>query len=266
MESIPLTGGSEHSLESSLDCALMNFLKDILARIFALWAMIVFIVSMLILYIPMLLTGLWPEPRRTRAFIALSRVWMKIFFVSTGVRRIFRGKENFAKDENYVVVCNHNTFMDIPLSSPGIPGANKTIARKDLVKVPLFGILYRRGSVLVDRKSEESRRKSFLDMKRVLEMGLHMCIYPEGTRNKTSELLQPFHSGAFRLAVETGKSVIPTVILFTKIVFPRRLFYFWPHRVEMHFLEPVSSVNKSAEELRMEVFEKMHAFLSSKLG
>lgn len=244
----------------------MILLKDILARIFAFWAMLVFIASMLLLYLPMLLTGLWPEPRRTRAFIALSRVWMKIFFVLTGVRRMFTGKENFGRGENYVVVCNHNTFMDVPLSSPGIPGANKTIAKKDLVKVPLFGILYRRGSVLVDRKSEESRKRSLNEMKRVLAMGLHMCIYPEGTRNKSGALLQPFHSGAFRLAVETGKSVIPAVILYTKIVFPRRVFYFWPHRVEMHFLPPVSSLNKSTEELKKEVFDNMHAFLSRKLS
>jgi 1-acyl-sn-glycerol-3-phosphate acyltransferase len=225
--------------------------------------MIVFIVTMLILYIPFLLTGLWPEPKRTIYFIALSRVWMKAFFVLTGVRRIFVGKRNFKEGENYVVVCNHNTFMDVPLSSPGIPGTNKTIAKKEFTKIPLFGIIYKRGSVLVDRKSEESRKNSFLEMKRVLQMGLHMCIYPEGTRNKTSEPLQPFHAGAFRLAVETGKAVIPTLMFYTKIVFPRRVFYFWPHRVEMHFLEPVSSLDKTADQLKEEVFGIMkHYYIS----
>jgi 1-acyl-sn-glycerol-3-phosphate acyltransferase len=235
----------------------VQLLKDILARIFAVWAMIVFVTSMLLIYIPFLVTGLWPEPKRTTYFISLSRVWMKIFFVLTGVRRRFVGRENFQKGRNFVVVCNHNTFFDVPLSSPGIPGGNKTIAKKELVKIPLFGIIYRRGSVLVDRKSEESRKASFLEMKRVLQMGLHMCIYPEGTRNKSSEPLQPFHIGAFRLAVESKKEVIPTLMFNTKIVFPRRKFYFWPHPVEMHFLDPVSPEGMTAEQLKEKVFTIM---------
>ena len=244
----------------------VQILKDILARIFAFWAMLVFIASMLLMYIPFLITGTLPEPRRTFRFISLSRTWMKIFFVMTGVRRKFVGREHFKKGENYVVVCNHNTFMDVPLSSPGIPGGNKTIAKSELTKIPLFGILYRRGSVLVDRKSDESRKASFAEMKQVLQMGLHMCIYPEGTRNKTSEPLQPFHSGAFRLAVETGKAVVPSLIFFTKIVFPRRFFYFWPHPVEMHFLEPVPSAGKTAEELKEEVFAVMKTYYVQRLS
>jgi 1-acyl-sn-glycerol-3-phosphate acyltransferase len=222
--------------------------------------MIVFIVSMLLIYIPFLLTGLWPEPRRTYYFIALSRLWMKVFFTLTGVRRIFKGKSHFRKNENYVVVCNHNTFMDVPLSSPGIPGGNKTIAKSELARIPLFGIMYKRGSVLVNRKSEESRKSSFSRMKQVLAMGLHMCIYPEGTRNKSKEPLQPFHDGAFRLSIETGKAIMPTLLFYTAIVLPRKKFYFWPHKVEMHFLEPVSPVNETTASLKQKVFEKMKAY------
>ena len=243
----------------------MNLVKNILGRILALWAMIIFISSMLLIYIPFLLTGLWPEPKRTIYFIALSRIWMKIFFTLTGVRRIFRGKENFKKGMNYVVVCNHNTFMDVPLSSPGIPGGNKTIAKSEFTKIPLFGIIYSRGSVLVDRKSDESRKSSFSKMKQVLQMGLHMCIYPEGTRNKTNEPLQKFHEGAFRLAVETGKAVMPAVMFYTAIVFPRKVFYFWPHKVEMHFLEPVDSAGLSVGELKEKVFLKMRDYYVGKL-
>ncbi len=191
----------------------MRILKNILGRIFAFWAMLVFVVTMLLIYLPFLLTGLWKEPKRTIYFISLSRIWMKVFFVLIGVRRIFKGRQNFRKGENYIVVCNHNTFMDIPLSSPGIPGrGNKTIAKAELARIPLFGIIYTRGSVLVDRKSEESRKLSFTKMKEVLDMGLHMCIYPEGTRNKTTEPLTRFHDGAFRLAVSSGKSILPAVI------------------------------------------------------
>jgi 1-acyl-sn-glycerol-3-phosphate acyltransferase len=153
--------------------------------------------------------------------------------------------------------------MDIPLSSPGIPGPNKTIAKTEMAKIPLFGMIYKRGSVLVNRKSEESRRNSFLKMKAVLDMGLHMCIYPEGTRNKTSEPLQRFHDGAFKLAAETKKPIIPSLIFYTSKVLPRKSFFFWPHKVEMHFLPSVPVENKTAQELKEEVFSIMKNYLLS---
>lgn len=242
----------------------MKMIKNILGRIFAFWALIVFVVTMLLIYIPFLITGLWKEPKRTVLFIRLSRIWMKFFFTLSGVRRVFRGKEHFKKGENYIVVCNHNTFMDVPLSSPGIPGGNKTIAKMEMAKIPLFGIMYQRGSVLVDRKSEESRKSSFARMKEVLAMGLHMCIYPEGTRNKTNEPLQRFHDGAFKLAKDSGHAVLPAVIFYTKIVLPHhKTFYFWPHKVEMHFLEPISPEGLTTEQLKEKVFMTMRDYYVS---
>src|SRR5687768_3899969 len=142
----------------------MKLIKDILARIFAVWGILVFVITMLIFYIPFLVTGLQEEPAKTRSFAIISRIWMKLFFTLTGVRRIFKGKEHFKKGKNYIVVCNHNTFMDVPLTTPGIPGINKTIAKVEMAKTPLFGIIYKRGSVLVDRKSEESRKASYNKM------------------------------------------------------------------------------------------------------
>lgn len=239
----------------------MKLVKEILGRVFALWAAIVFIGSLLIISIPIWIIGLWKEPKRTIYVFKVFSVWMKFFFVFSGVRRIIKGRENFKRGENYVVVCNHNSFMDVPLSSVAIPPPNKTIAKSEMAKIPIFGMIYKRGSVLVNRKSEESRRSSFIKMKAVLEMGFHMCIYPEGTRNKTSQPLQRFHDGAFKLAVETKKQIIPALIFYTAKVLPRKPVFFWPHKVEMHFLEPVSAENKSSQQLKDEVFAIMKDYL-----
>ena len=114
--------------------------------------------------------------------------------------------------------------------------------------------------MLVDRKSEESRRASFTAMKNVLQMGLHMCIYPEGTRNKTSEPLQPFHNGAFRLAIETGKPILPAVIFNTAKVLPPGIsFFFWPAKIRMEFLEPIPPIG-TVEELKKITFERMKEY------
>ncbi|HTM93749.1 MAG TPA: lysophospholipid acyltransferase family protein [Flavisolibacter sp.] len=238
----------------------MRIVKEILGRIFAVWGMIIFAGSLLIASIPIWITTIWPEPKRTINFFKVVHVWMNFFFTFSGVRRIVKGREHFKKGQNYVVVCNHNSFMDVPLSVTAVP-PNKTIAKIEMAKIPVFGMIYKRGSVLVDRKNEESRRKSFLKMKNILEMGLHMCIYPEGTRNKTSEPLQRFHDGAFKLAVETKKEIIPALIFYTSKVLPRKPFFFWPHKVELHFLPAVAVENKTSQQLKEEVFNIMKNYL-----
>ncbi|MDB5252980.1 MAG: 1-acyl-sn-glycerol-3-phosphate acyltransferase [Flaviaesturariibacter sp.] len=237
-------------------------MKLILARFFALWAALCFTVTLLIVFIPIWLLGLVPEPRRSHLLQPIFQGWMSVFFILAGVRRRYTGRRNFRRGENYIVVCNHNSFLDPPLSSPGIPGANKTIAKIEMSRIPLFGIIYKRGSVLVDRKSEESRKSSYTRMRAVLEMGLHMCIYPEGTRNKSREPLQRFHDGAFKLAVDTGKAVIPALIFNAReILPPGKGFYFWPRPVRMQFLPPISPDGKTVAELREEVFAVMRSGL-----
>jgi len=239
----------------------MGFIKNILGRIFALWAAIIFIFTMLIVYFPMLITGLWKEPKRSYLMHNIYHVWMQVFFFLTGIRLRVKGKENFEIGKNYVIVFNHNSMMDVPVSVPFMPGANKTIAKIEILRTPLFGMVYKRGSVLVDRKSEESRKMSYIKMKEVLEMGLHMCIYPEGTRNKTAQPLQRFHDGAFRLSFDTGKPVLPAIIFNSVKVLPRKLFFFWPGKIELHYLDPVSPKNfPSVEKLKEHVFNVMQEY------
>lgn len=133
--------------------------------------------------------------------------------------------------------------MDVPLSTPFIAGPNKTIAKAEMAKTPLFGLVYKRGSILVDRKDKNSRQNSFKKMKDVLSMGMHVCIYPEGTRNKTNLPLKEFYDGAFKLAVDTGTNILPALIFNTKKVLPAdKIFFFWPSKMELHFLPAVTVV------------------------
>ena len=238
----------------------MKVVKNILGRIFAAWAILVFGLTLLIFLLPIGLSVLWPEPKRSRIAYFFWSVWLSIFLPLSGIFRVIKGKKNFKKGQNYVVICNHNSLMDPPISSPSIPGPNKTIAKIEMAKIPIFGIIYRRGAVLVDRKNEESRRASYGKMKEVLEQGLHMCIYPEGTRNKTKEPLQRFQDGAFRLAIDTKKEIIPAVIFNTAKAMPRKTFFYWPTVVEMHFLEPISVADKTVAQVKEEAFQIMRDY------
>ncbi len=246
----------------------MHVLKNILGRLFALWAAIIFIITMIPVGIAMWMIGLIDEPKRTYIFQAISKVWMKVFFVLSGCRLRIKGQEKFVPGQNYIVVCNHNSFMDVPLTTPFIPGANKTIAKIEISRIPVFGLIYKRGSILLDRKNKNSRKESFRKMKEVLAMGLHMCIYPEGTRNRTNEPIKAFHDGAFSLAIDTKKPILPTILFNTKKVLPPdKIFYFWPSKMEIHFLSPIEvSPYDSLDELKQKVFTIMTEHYTSNLS
>ena len=241
--------------------SIANFLLNIFARIWAFWGMISFVATFLIALIPSYISSFIPDPKGMYFFIKTAKGWMTIWLYMVGCPVSTKGEEHFEKGKTYIVTCNHNALLDIPLSSPFIPGANKTIAKKDFLKVPLFGWYYNRGSVIVDRNSDASRRKSFDLMKAALDNGFHMCIYPEGTRNKSNLPLKKFYDGAFKLAVDTRHSIIPAVIFNTKKALnANKAFYFLPKKLSIHFLAPIDPSNLTTEELKDKVFNIMSEY------
>lgn len=236
----------------------MNNFKNIFGRIWAFWGLVTFLITFLIIFIPSMLSHLMKDPKGQRYFIAVSKLWMDVWLFLVGCSVKVSGKENFEPGRSYVVVFNHNALLDVPLSAPYVPGANKTIAKASFAKIPLFGSFYKRGSILVERKNDKSRSKSFDAMKKVLANGMHMCIYPEGTRNRSAEPIKPFYDGAFRLAVAAKKDIIPCVITGTKKAMPiNKKFFLLPVRLKMFFLSPVSSENISVTDLKEKVFTSM---------
>jgi 1-acyl-sn-glycerol-3-phosphate acyltransferase len=238
--------------------APLNLFAEIFGRVWALWGLLLFVSTLLVAIIFYLPCFLLNDPAKARWHRQVSRVWMVVFLNLIGCPLRIKGAYNFKKGVNYIVVSNHNSLMDVPVSTPFMPRANKTIAKKGFTKVPIFGWIYGFGSVLVDRNSDASRRKSYDEMKRMLSIGLDMLIYPEGTRNRTNDPLKRFYDGAFRLAEDTGKPILPAILFHTKKVLPaNKFFYLMPHRLEMHFLPAVISVGKSTAELREIVFKQM---------
>ena len=245
---------SEKKIESE------SLFVSIFARLWALWGLISFVVTFLIIFLPSMIAYLIPGKKGQDYFIKVSKIWMEVWLRLIGCPVIINGKGHFKEGENYVVVFNHNALLDVPLSAPYVPGGNKTIAKSSFAKVPIFGWFYTRGSVLVDRTNDASRRKSFEEMKKVLRNGMHMCLYPEGTRNRTAQPLKTFYDGAFKLAVEAKKDIIPCIITGTKKAMPiDKTFYLLPHKLTLNFFQSVPSANEDAKALKEKVFGIMYS-------
>ena len=237
-------------LHPTLSNPSMSAAKRVLGHLFFFYIAVLFISTMLIVLLPVWITSLLREPHRSRALHPIFRAWMGVFLPLIGcpVRR--KGLQNFAPGENYVVVCNHNSFMDVPVTSPYIPGPNKTLAKAEMARIPLFGVIYKAGSILVNRKSDASRRDSFQKMQSALDAGLHLCLYPEGTRNRTSQPIQPFYDGAFNTAVKAQRPIIPGVLSNNARILPQRpAMWAWPRRIRFHFLEPVPTTGLTLEDV-----------------
>jgi 1-acyl-sn-glycerol-3-phosphate acyltransferase len=236
----------------------MKLVKNIIARTLAIWALVVFVTTMFIFLWFYLVCFFLADPYKTRYHRRVSQVWMGLFLFLVGCSFSVKGKEVFKDMENAIVVCNHNSLIDIPISTPFLPRANKTIAKKSFVYVPLFGWIYQFASVLVDRKDHNSRKESYNKMIWVLNNGLDMLIYPEGTRNKTTEPLKSFYDGAFKLSIEAQKPIIPVVLLNTKKILPARpLLYFSPGKINMHILPAIYPQGHTKDSLKQSVYDQM---------
>jgi len=243
----------------------MNIFKRIAGHLYFFAGMILFVATMLVVILPAGIALFFSEPRRARIIHPTYKIWMSIFLPLVGcpVRR--KGKHHFKKGENYVVVVNHNSLVDIPVSTPWIPGPNKTLAKVEMARIPLFGIIYRAGSILVDRKADASRKESFTRMQETLKLGIHLCLYPEGTRNKSTAPLQPFYDGAFIAAIRAQKPIVPAVIFGTKEILPNKpKLWARPKTIRYHFLEPIPTKGLSMSdrhELKEKVFRIMESYI-----
>src|SRR5260221_656030 len=92
----------------------MKVLKEIFARIWALWGIVSFIVTFLIIFIPSMITYLLPDPKGTAIFIKIAKIWMTVWLHLVGCPLKIRGTENFAKNTAIIPTVIFNTRKALP--------------------------------------------------------------------------------------------------------------------------------------------------------
>ena len=134
-----------------------------------------------------------------------------LFICGTKVTVI--GEENVPRDEAVLYIGNHKSFFDIVITYTRCPRLTGYISKNSMAKVPLFSIWMKRLHCLfLDREDVKKALKTILQGIDNIKNDISMCIFPEGTRNKTEELLLPFKEGSFKMAEKTGCAIIPMAI------------------------------------------------------
>ncbi len=121
------------------------------------------------------------------------------------------GKNKINPREAYLMVSNHQSGADIFVLF--LMGSHfKWVAKKSLFYFPIIGwTMALNHYIALERGKGSSMRKMMENAARKLEAGSSVMIFPEGTRSDNGNL-QPFKSGAFHLALENQRPILPVAI------------------------------------------------------
>jgi 1-acyl-sn-glycerol-3-phosphate acyltransferase len=137
-------------------------------------------------------------------------------------------------------VANHISYLDAVAIILSINHHFRAIGKYELLKVPIFGFLYRFCVVTVNRSSAEDRARSLADLRKILAKNISIAVFPEGTFNMADAPLKEMYDGAFKLAVETGKRIQPILFLDTyDRLHYDSIFSLRPGRSRAVFLDPI---------------------------
>lgn len=168
-----------------------------------------------------------------------------------GAKIEVRGRENIQPGKNYIFMSNHVSNLDPPILIPLIPGRSSVLVKKELFKVPLLGTAMKLAQLVpVDRSNREAAVASIRAASEVMKLGLHMTIFPEGTRSPDGRM-KPMKKGPFYLAEESGFPVIPVTLDGTYAMWPKTRFAMKPGRVTLTYHPPITFAEAGSREALM---------------
>lgn len=233
----------------------------ILHYLYLLWVLFVFTFFMILFLPGFLIPPLFGE-KGVRVTYFFLRLWSWLFSKLNFIPYEILGREHINRKKSYIYVSNHTSFLDIPGLCLALPGQFRPLAKKELLKIPIFGWIARTAAVIVDRSNHDSRVKSLEKLSRTLANGISVLIFPEGTQNRSKEILQPFKDGAFRIAVETGQPILPIMVTGAGKLMPPGKFEIYPGKIKIVLGKEISTDGYTAKDLpllKVKVFETMEA-------
>lgn len=168
------------------------------------------------------------------------------------------------RNGQYIFCPNHFSFIDIP--TMGLNPVNAIfVGKNDMEDIPLFGFMYGKLHITVDRARLKSKYDTYVKGKAALDEGKSLVIYPEGgiMSNQIPEMAR-FKDGAFRLAIEKQIPIVPVTIPHNWIILPVEEFLLRLGRVTVIFHEPVETRGMTLEQMS-ELKQKVFNVIASEL-
>jgi len=201
------------------------------------------------------------SPEKTHQFV---HFWGRICLFLAGLKIEVKGSENIPPDGPAIYVSNHQSNFDIPIIYSGLPIPFNWLAKKELFKIPLFGLgMKQNGNIPIDRSNRKTTIHSIIIAAQRIKEGTSVVIFPEGTRTPDGDL-QEFKKGALLIAAKAQVPVVPIVIHGSYIIQPKDRWRIEPGTVVLEILPPLPTNDLKTRDID-QLTEKIHRLIAASL-
>ncbi|MBW6457766.1 MAG: 1-acyl-sn-glycerol-3-phosphate acyltransferase [FCB group bacterium] len=200
--------------------------------------------------------------RKISFFNGIITAWGKWATLPLPGRCTVRGHENIEKGNSYVIISNHESTVDVFFLLAKLRIPMRIVAKIELEKSFVLGkAMDRSGFIFVDNKVKGKSIDHLNERFELLKKeGISLMVFPEGSRFK-DQLLSPFRSGAFVIAIKHNLPILPVVMKGPREMMPPDKKSFSRSNIEMEILPPIDTDSYTYEDRHalMELcYKQMH--------
>jgi 1-acyl-sn-glycerol-3-phosphate acyltransferase len=244
---------------------MMRFILKPFQFLYVIYAFALFVLLMIFVFIWSIIASFFGRIKGGNMIYHACIAWADTWCLLTGIRHENIYLEPYDSDRSCIFVSNHISYMDSAIVPKTIRHPVRPLGKIEMSKIPIFGLIYKNVIVAVDRSSVQHRAESVRLMKSLLNKGISILVFPEGTFNTTHKPLKNFYDGAFRIAIETGTPIRPVLLLDTyDRLHYRSIFSLNPGKSRSVFLKevPVDGLTSNdVADLREKVYRMMEECL-----
>jgi 1-acyl-sn-glycerol-3-phosphate acyltransferase len=173
------------------------------------------------------------------SFVIIKWAFKVILFLS-GTKVEYIGKENIPTDQAVLYVGNHRSDFDIPITYICFPNPTGFVAKVTIKKLRLISIWMKNiNCVFIDRDNIKDGLKAIVNSIDLVKRGISICIFPEGTRNRTDKDMLPFKEGSLKIAAKSGCPIVPMTINNSEMVFENHFPWVKKAHVIVEYGKPI---------------------------
>jgi len=204
----------------------MKIVLKIAQRIYWLYAAILFVITMFLAFPFVVVASFFGRIRGGNMIYQICGIWDDVWSFLVGIHHENIMESPVDPDSSYIFVANHVSYVDIPVIIKAIRKQPfRVLGKSEIRKIPVFGYIYGKAVVMVDRNNPADRSKSVRTIKSVLKKKISIVIFPEGTFNESGRPLKEFYDGAFRIAIEMQTPIKPILFLDSYARMPSESFF-----------------------------------------
>ncbi|MFA5619888.1 MAG: lysophospholipid acyltransferase family protein [Weeksellaceae bacterium] len=177
------------------------------------------------------------------------RLWAILIFYGSGFQLSVERNKTLDKNRPYIFIANHTSILDIMVMAIIHPHHPVVfVGKEELARLPIFGRIYRRICIVVDRSDIRSRTHVYKLAKERINENESLVIFPEGGIPPTETQLQKFKDGPFTIGITAKTPIAVYSIKGLKTMFPEAFFKGRPGKVKVKLLDIIQTENLSLDD------------------